>query len=227
MGLWSWLRGKSSSGQEDGPGEGPTEANDARLVDEAVRKIQEGQLDAARALLLEVVGRTPHPYRNEFEQSGQLYIKFWDLTEFLHYTAWMQAGGRERKLVWILNAYPRACYYLGYLAIEARDYRGAVAYLDQGLALENNPKLKCEMAQALIHLGEQNKALALYDEVLRTPGYLSDNSRALSLRGRGYVLIDLGDLDGAEAAFRQSLELDPESGVARAELSYIEKLRGG
>ena len=37
-------------------------------LEEAVRKMQEGNQDEARALLLEVIARTPNPYRNEFEQ---------------------------------------------------------------------------------------------------------------------------------------------------------------
>lgn len=48
---------------------------------------------------------------------------------------------------------------------------------------------------------------------------------ARALSGKGVQLIDLERLDEAETALRQSLELEPESEIARNELEYIEQLR--
>lgn len=58
-----------------------------------------------------------------------------------------------------------------------------------------------------------------------SPEALRDSERARALRGQGFALIELKDLDAAEAAFRTSLELDPDSQLARSELAYIRKLR--
>ncbi len=48
---------------------------------------------------------------------------------------------------------------------------------------------------------------------------------ARSFRGQGVQLVDLDDLDEAERALQKSLELEPDSEVARNELAYIDDLR--
>jgi tetratricopeptide (TPR) repeat protein len=227
MGLWDWLRNPCKRGGGAGSsGCGPTEVEDAREVDQAVRFIQEGRTADAQALLQAVIARTPADYVTEYESGGKLHIKFWDMEEFMACVAWRNAQGQARDLVWMLNAYSRACYYLGYLRIEARDYAGAVEALDAGLQLEpDNPKLKCEKAQALIRQGQPALALALYDEVLQSTGFVSSINRALALRGRGYVLIEMDRLDEAEEAFQESQKIEPDSEVARNELAYIAQRR--
>lgn len=47
----------------------------------------------------------------------------------------------------------------------------------------------------------------------------------MALRGLGFALVELGDLDGAESAFTRSLEVDPDNDLAKRELQYIRKLR--
>jgi tetratricopeptide (TPR) repeat protein len=218
--------GVSYGGPGPAHGRGPTEEEDARLVDEAVRHLQEKRFDQARKELLGVVGRTPADYVPSFEADDRLYIKFWDLTSFVAYVAWMKSIGQDRHLVWLTNAYPRACYYLGYIQIEAGDLPGAVRYLDQGLKLEpTNTRLKCEKGQALIRLEKRDEAMAVYQEVLETEGFLSPDDRALALRGKGYVLIELEHLEEAEQAFQASLEIEPDNTVAKNELAYIAQQR--
>mgnify|MGYP001551189891 CR=1 FL=1 len=51
--------------------------------------------------------------------------------------------------------------------------------------------------------------------------------KAAALRGLGFTLIELGNLDEAEVALRKSLILEPESQLAQGELLYIEQLRLG
>jgi tetratricopeptide (TPR) repeat protein len=57
------------------------------------------------------------------------------------------------------------------------------------------------------------------------PADYQDQFRARSLRGVGFSLIELGNLDDAEAAFKESLTLQPGNTVALAELEYIGQLR--
>ena len=47
------------------------------------------------------------------------------------------------------------------------------------------------------------------------------------MRGRGSVLLQAGQLDAAEAAYRAALALEPDNEVARNELGYIEHLHAG
>lgn len=55
----------------------------------------------------------------------------------------------------------------------------------------------------------------------------SPQVRARSLRGMGFNMIELGDLDTAEELFRRSQDYDPNSAAARTELEYIAELRAG
>jgi tetratricopeptide (TPR) repeat protein len=48
---------------------------------------------------------------------------------------------------------------------------------------------------------------------------------APALRGMAFSLIDLGDLDKAEAVLTESLKVDPGNEVAQIELEYIRRLR--
>lgn len=52
-----------------------------------------------------------------------------------------------------------------------------------------------------------------------------NGQKARSLRGMGFVTIELGDLDKASKLFRESLELVPNHPGALSELKYIEDLR--
>ena len=54
---------------------------------------------------------------------------------------------------------------------------------------------------------------------------MTPHRRALLVRARGVTLIELGRLDEAEGALRASLDLEPDSAVARRELDYIAELR--
>ena len=49
--------------------------------------------------------------------------------------------------------------------------------------------------------------------------------KPLILRGIGFSLTELGDLDGAQRAYEDSLKLEPSSELAKKELRYIQQLR--
>jgi Flp pilus assembly protein TadD len=49
--------------------------------------------------------------------------------------------------------------------------------------------------------------------------------QATALRGIGVSLIELGELDRAETALRESLEVEPGNALAQNELLYISNLR--
>ena len=89
---------------------------------------------------------------------------------------------------------------------------------------ESRPMLLVEQGAALGALRRFDAALASYEEALAIPG-VDDQTRAYMMRGRGGVLIDLNRLDEAEASFRDSLKLAPDSAVAKNELQYIANLR--
>jgi tetratricopeptide (TPR) repeat protein len=206
------------------------ESRDARIVSAAMEALAGGDLDRAERMLLGVARRAPERYVYRYESGGNLYIKFWDVEEFVYYTTrhgdeHEAPGGR---VVWLASAYPRAMYYLGFIRVKRGDFAGAIEWLDRGLRLEpGQPFFRLEKGKALSGLRQYERGLAMYDEVVRMGDEVRANVRAVALRGKGFQLIELGQLDLAEAAFLDSLRLDPQSPVARHELLYIRHLRGG
>jgi tetratricopeptide (TPR) repeat protein len=205
------------------------ESRDAERVDQAVSALLAGEVAAARTLLQKVIANTPSEYANSSEEpDGGLVVKFWDQQAFLHYVMWQKEQGQERSVRWVGNAYPRAHYYMGFLCVKTRQFQQALEYLERGHELEpTNPKFHFEKAQALVHAGDKQQALALYEAVTEVGPYVSALDLAVAWRGRGFVLIELGRLDAAEEALKSSLEIDPGNEVAMNELQYIEHLRQG
>lgn len=230
--MFDWLK-RGRSGEDppsppvtEGAADGSSEARDAELVDQAIEHIEQKDIEGALRLLLDVVSRTPQNYVHQFEADGVLHVKLWNMRAFLGYVGWLKAKGEAGDVVWVVNAYPRAFYYLGYLHVELGDFATAIEFLDRGLRLEpGSPRLSIEKAQALGRLGWHRKALEVLEQVLSHDGYVGPNEKAVALRGKGFWLIELGDLDAAEAAFHQSRQYEPESQLAAQELEYIEQLR--
>lgn len=203
------------------------EPDDAKLVDKAVEHIQAKEFRQAALLLDGVLGRAPADYRHEVEADGKLAIRFWSLDEFLAYVVWMKANGTERDVVWVNNAYPRAAYYLAYISVERKAFDKALEYLERGLKLDpDSPRLNHEKCQVFLRTKRTREALAIYSSLLARPNFfIVPTDRAMLLRGKGYAEIELGDFDAAEATLRQSLQLDPDSSVAKNELAFIEQER--
>lgn len=70
-------------------------------------------------------------------------------------------------------------------------------------------------------------ALDAYRQALELAGTYPSSAyfKPVALRGMGFCLTDLGDLDGAEKAYRDSLAIDPSNITAKHELEYIQNLR--
>ncbi len=205
------------------------ESADAQKIDLAVEAIANGELEKAEALLLNIIENTPAKYSNFEENDEGISIKFWDQTAFIHYVTWQkQQGLTNKNIQWINNVYPRAHYYMGYLCVKKKEFDRAIEFLDKGLNLEpTNPIFICEKAQASVLSGRKEEALALYQQVNEISPYVGAFDIAVALRGQGFVLIEMGNLDKAENAFKSSLEIEPDNEVALNELQYIAHLRQG
>ena len=141
------------------------------------------------------------------------------------------ASRRGRTLA-VANPYPVIAFYLGSYYDEVDKPAEALRALDAGLALfpfelgKTRPSLLLERGAALNHLKRPQEALSSYEAMLAILDQ-SDELRAVALRGRGFALTELGRLDEAEVAYRDSLKLKPENAVALAELKYIAGLKSG
>jgi tetratricopeptide (TPR) repeat protein len=205
------------------------ESADSETVDAAVEAIAAGDLDQAESLLLGVIANTPSEYSNSEDSDEAISIKFWDQAEFIHYVTWQKKQGLANEgIKWIGHAYPRAHYYMGFVCVKRKQFDRAFDFLNKGQRLEpTNPKFAFEKAQALVHSGGKAEALSLYDQVTETGPHVSAYDLAVAQRGRGFVLIEMQDLDGAESTFKLSLEFEPDNDVALNELRYIARLPQG
>jgi len=208
-------------------GEKSTETLDAEKVDKAIELLLNGDQLEASNLLEEVIKNTPKDYLNQYEKDGNLFIKFWDLTEFTRYVD-IYKDERDVSISWLLNAYPRAYYILGCLSVQQKNYHEAIKYLEAADRLEpNNPSILLEKAVAYLAIGDPAKTLSLNERVLEVGPLVTEEDRAMALRGKGVALIDLGQLDAAEKALEESLKYEPDSRIAHGELDYIADLRSG
>ncbi len=171
----------------------------------------------------------PTDYKNTFEEDGTKYIKFWDKEEFVNY---VETEKSATDINWIGNAYPKCCYLLSIIKIERGQFEEAHLVLSKGLELESdNPKLLNEMGLLWSGYGETKKddkyfqeAIAFYLEAFESRPYNTSIQKARSLRGAGYALMELNELEDAQKYYEASLAWE-ESSNAKNELKIIKELK--
>jgi tetratricopeptide (TPR) repeat protein len=124
-------------------------------------------------------------------------------------------------------ACPWAYMAAAFLEIEEHDAQGTFARLDRIDALA--PYMgwsRTERGFMLNAIGKRQEALAAYREALRLAHEhpSSADSEAIALRGIGWTLVELGDLEGARAAYVESQKVDPGYEHTKAEIDYIDGL---
>lgn len=135
-------------------------------------------------------------------------------------------GGLEAG--WKDSIYPQIAFLLGALNVEHGRFEEAHRVMQQGLLMSpNDYVLSAEDSQALIRLRRYPEALALVDASLAANPTLDARSRARLLRSRGFSLGELSRFDEAEAAYRESLRLEPGNTIATNELEYLRRRRAG
>jgi tetratricopeptide (TPR) repeat protein len=204
----------------------PDERTLAQAVDRAIEAMNEGRFSRAIPILEAVLAKAPADYAHSEERDGKLVVRFWNSADFVGCVMAMKARGIERDVAWIPNAFPRAAYYLGYIAIDRGRFDEALAHFDRGLVLQPEcAALAREKAFALVRLGRIDEAATLYETALAWTSIMTDADRASLLRGLGGVRIEQGRLAEAEAQYRASLTYEPESTIAPQQLAYIAHLR--
>jgi tetratricopeptide (TPR) repeat protein len=203
-----------------------SEHKDAELVDLAIQHIQSKKTDKALSILTDVVSRTPKNYSNSFKEEGKLYMKFWDMSDFMSYVGWHKENGCQENVIWIGNAYPRAYYNLAWIHFENSEYETAISFLNKGLKLDpKNSKLTIEKAQALIKLGFHQEALTLFEDVISQNGFVNPLDKAKAFRGKGFIFLEEGDVNSAERFFQESFQYEPDNDIAKNELQLISTIR--
>jgi tetratricopeptide (TPR) repeat protein len=204
-----------------------TEIMDHEKVEKAMEQIADGNIARAKELLLEVVKNVPDEYVRAFEYESALYVKFLTTDEFLHFAEWEKDHGRERKVHWIPCVYPRALWRLGFICVEEKNYDRAIEFLEAARRLDpEQPSFTIELAIAYSQKDDHTTALTLYRSIPELGPRVTAKLKAMALRGVGAQLTELGRLDAAEEAYRESRQYE-DSPLAAAELGYISNLRSG
>jgi tetratricopeptide (TPR) repeat protein len=144
------------------------------------------------------------------------------------YEAFVEASNKGTPVEWVDMACPSAYKAMAFVDIEQKDTGSALAFLDKAIALSPYwAQPLAERGYLLNQLGRPEDGLASYRRALELVERFPSNAhaRALVLRGLGYTHIELGDLDQAEAAYRQSLQAEPGNTLAMRELDYIAEQR--
>jgi tetratricopeptide (TPR) repeat protein len=123
-------------------------------------------------------------------------------------------------------------YYLrGYALIELGRNGEARASLERAVQMSpRNAHYRSELAELYSRDKNWNEALATFEASAKlaeesTPQEHKTTELGRALRGKGFVLVELGKLDEAEAMYRRCLALDPADTKAANELRYVQSRR--
>ncbi|MFZ6770168.1 tetratricopeptide repeat protein [Undibacterium sp. Di26W] len=129
---------------------------------------------------------------------------------------------------WIDWGYKTCLQTQAFVAVENRDLERALTMLRRVEALAPvSAGTSTEIGYILNQQGKPASALQAYRHAQElSTRYLSQRPYlAIALRGIGFSLIELKQLDEAEKAFQESLQIEPGNKLATSELSYIQGLR--
>jgi tetratricopeptide (TPR) repeat protein len=202
-----------------------TEERDAQLLEESVKLINNGNKEEALDSLIEITLSIPTNYSNKFLKDNKLFLKCWDMTDFLFKCNLYKDNYNVEDILWVKSVYPKAFYYIGYLYFENGEFENAIEFLDKGLKIDRkNPKIMNEKAQCYIKLGKIEKALEIYNKIILSKDSISLSDYALSIRGKGFVMLEENNLIEAKNCYEESLIYEPNNENAQKEIFIIDQL---
>jgi tetratricopeptide (TPR) repeat protein len=200
---------------EAGPG-----AENCAELDAVHKDLAEGRLLDAQSTLNFMLSRFSH-----FEEPGKRVLSFGSESE---YRTYLNNANDSVPIVPVDWCYRELFQLKAFVRSAQEDFEEALVLLSK--SSEVGPTAAApfvERGYILNRLGRFEDARDSYERAIflvnRYP--ISRPQESMALRGLGFALIELGDLDGAESAFRRSLEIDADNRLAESELDYIRKLR--
>ncbi|MDD5583455.1 MAG: tetratricopeptide repeat protein [Candidatus Omnitrophica bacterium] len=191
--------------------------------------IKEGKTTEAEKILKDAIAGMPQGWRPIHDLPGRITIVCWNEEEFLAYARYNEKLRQPKKIIWMEGpSYSQTLYLLGFIAVEKKNFKDAIIYFDNAIALEpDHPTLLCEKAFTLRTMGHNEEAYNLYMKALDIRPWALPHQRAVALRGAGFALTELNRLAEAETLYKKSLELEPGNDIALHELEYIKHLKSG
>jgi tetratricopeptide (TPR) repeat protein len=192
-----------------------------KYLQEGIELIQAKELSSAIVRFDRIIGDYDRNYR---QRGDKQYLAFLSLEEFLAYVKGQPPP--EREVVWLHPYYSQAHYYKGYALVQLEKTREAIVEIQR--AIELNPMhgpFYLELAYIHARQRDFDRALTLYNNALERDFFPQKSATAAAYRGIGYIYIESGMLAEAVRMYERSLELEPESAIARQEIDYIGTLR--
>jgi tetratricopeptide (TPR) repeat protein len=210
---------------QDGNVSDKKDSPESQEMSRALEMVKAGDLGGAEKLLKGLIAKMPSSWKPVNEFPDRIEVAFWDRESFMQCSPEM-AQKSGKKIEWIWPNYANVYYYLAYIEVERKNYDSALTYLELAKAIEpSHPSIYTEKGYILAGQRKLSEAYESYKKAEVSSPCMSSHVRAVILRGKGYVLIDLGRLDEAEGMFKSSLEIEPDNKIAKNELGYIEDLR--
>ena len=203
---------------ERGPG-----AEHCTELDAAYSKMQAQDFDEAEELLDGMIER----YEAFVAQQGGVAVSTAGPQEFEQVRA---EAGNPAQLVPVDFCYREVLHRKAFALAAQERFEDALRVLDEEARIAPAAAAPyVERGYVLNRIRRPAEAKASYERALALSEKFPASAphRPAALRGLGYALIELGDLDAAEEAFAQSLELEPGNALAISELEYIQKIRAG
>lgn len=206
----------------------------AAEVDFAMGSEERGRVEHAQSLMTsgraseawDEIDAVVRDFEARMQDPNAVYVSVADAAELARFRA-EHPGAR---VVWIDWSYREALHMQAFLLANQEQYTQALSVLERESGIAPfAATAHAERGYVLNGLGRPREALAAYEEAIRLSDEFPSQApwKAASLRGAGFSLIELGDLDRAEQRFLQSLELEPENALAQSELLFIKNVRAG
>ncbi|MEO5688350.1 MAG: tetratricopeptide repeat protein [Burkholderiaceae bacterium] len=198
---------------------------DKAVLDQAVTLIASHRAQDALDLLDPLVTTLEARYKDRPEK---LYCSH-GTAETLFYM--VSASVDDKGAVALDYPFCDAYFMRGFAEIDLGRHAKAEADYAHALALAPNyPHYLSEMAELYSMHHDWAGALKYYTRAREDAPVYSPEGKAnfelgRALRGIGYVDVELGNLDEAEAMYRRCLEIDPKDQKARGELGYVLNLK--
>lgn len=139
------------------------------------------------------------------------------------------AAKTKRDAVTIDASWCRAQYVTGYALIDLERLPEALTAFQRLVAFApQNSRYLNELGYVFMKQKKWKESLDAYRRSEASADLTPDRAkeeRCLALKGIGYDLIELGDLNAAEAAYRKCLNINPEDADSPRELEYIQEQR--
>jgi tetratricopeptide (TPR) repeat protein len=140
-------------------------------------------------------------------------------------------GAEAKKEVVVFGPdWSMAIFLKGFSLIDLQRPDEARPLFERAVAMSPmNAQFLGELAEWHKSARDWGEAYALFERASAaaefSPDEMKSHDKRRALRGMGFVLIEQGRLDEAEALFRKVLDMDPNDSGAKSELQYIDDQR--